>query len=517
MRHASVDKYLQVSYARTSRSYGYKRANISLRGLDESLVFAGGITSTMDDEAICNLASTRAIQCKGIYKECAVKFDISTIYERLNDFCEGCGVSFPVSLRKKDKVEDFTRKTLGAAERVSDERWWRRQLRTRCGRQTEGVLRSVGFVRSGKSAYVSNWAFARWKSAQVRNRKTLSRLEAVTKDACGDELAVDLTDCVDGSVSNPENRRNELMTRARGYQEVAERMGLVCGFFTLTCPSRFHAQLSRGGRNSKYDGSTPIDAMNYLNKTWSLIRAEWGRRGLKVFGFRVAEPNHDGTPHFHFSLFLNEADTDAAWQVFREKALLVDGDEVGAVDSRAVFKVIPAGQATAYIAKYISKNIDGFNVGEDWEAECLASEGALRVRAWASLWGIRQFQQIGSVSVTVWRELRRKREIFDDVTPEEVEALRSAADRGDWREFVELMGGPHVARDEQALRPAYVESEVMASAYGDAVKRLIGVWLKPVARAIGRCMIPTRDKVWFIREREARIKAAQPPPLDLCQ
>jgi len=519
LRHSGVDQFLKTRYIREARSSGYRQANCELRELDKRLTFAGATTASMDDEAICNLASIRSIQSNGIYKARAAKGDIASIGEKLTEFCKAQRVEFPLVIRKKDTESDIAKKIISAAERVSDERWWRRQLRTLSGRQVEGVLRSIGFVRSGKSPYVSNWALMRWKASQARNRKTLSRLEAVTKGDDDDEITYDLQDCIDSSISNPENRRNELMVRMRGYEEIAQGLGLVGLFFTLTTPSKFHAQYASGGRNPKYSGTTPLDALSHLNDVWAKIRAEWARQGIKTFGFRVAEPHHDGTPHYHFLLFFNPDDKEVACDVFGRYALAVDAQEEGALANRWDVVCIDPGRGSAagYIAKYVAKNLDGFSVDVDEEGDCLANEGALRARAWASLWGIRQFQQIGSVSVTVWRELRRKREIFDDLTPEEVEPLRSAADRGDWREFVDLMGGVFVGRDDQTLRPAYVESECVSSRYGEGVKRLIGVWLKPVARALGRCMVSTRDKVWSIRERECALKVAQPPPLDLCQ
>lgn len=520
-KHWGVDKYLQVGYIKKARATGYKSANCQLRDIDDKLAFSPAVSSSLDDQAIKDLASIRAIQCSGIYKEQAVKRDICTASYKLEEYCNLNGVTFPLKVSKKDRESDIALKIIAACERVSDERWWRRQLRKVMGRQTESVLRSAGFVRSGKSPYVSNWALSRWKSSQLRNKKTMSRLEAVTKDETGKEISVDLQDCIDSSMANPENRRNELMVRMRGYEEIAQGLGLVGLFFTLTAPSCFHAQTNRGGVNAKYDGSTPVDAMQHLNKMWSLIRSEWARQGIKTFGFRVAEPHHDGTPHCHFLLFFNPEEKERASEIFGRYALSVDGQEVGASCNRWDVKCIDPclGSAAGYIAKYVAKNLDGYAVEVDEEGGCAGSDGALRARAWASLWGIRQFQQIGSVSVTVWRELRRKRETFDELTPEEVEPLREAADRGDWAQFIELMGGVFVGRNDQTMRPAYVEGETVPTSYCEPVKRLIGVWLKPVGRALGRCLVATRDKVWVVRERVAlgSLGAAKPPPLDLCQ
>ncbi len=42
------------------------------------------------------------------------------------------------------------------------------------------------------------------------------------------------------------------------------------------------------------------------------------------------------------------------------------------------------------------------------EANIQAKENAARVGAWSSVWCIRQFQQLGNIPISLWRELRRQ-------------------------------------------------------------------------------------------------------------
>jgi len=139
-------------------------------------------------------------------------------------------------------------------------------------------------------------------------------------------------------------------------------------------------------------------------------------------------------------LFVKPEQVKALKQIIHHYSLQEDGDEKGAQENRCDFKLIdPAkGSATGYILKYIVKNIDGEGLGEDKFGND-AITAATRINAWASCWCIRQFQQIGGASVSVWRELRRLKESF---FPEStIEKARLAADTSDWKAYIEAMGG----------------------------------------------------------------------------
>lgn len=162
----------------------------------------------------------------------------------------------------------------------------------------------------------------------------------------------------------------------------------------------------------KYAAGYPALFMWRMGKA----RAAISRAGIHVFGFRVVEPHHDGTPHWHMLLFMRPQDVDTVRDILCYHARITDSEELqtpNALKARFHVEAIdPAkGSATGYIAKYISKNIDGFALDGEQDEETGENlrDMAKSVSAWASRWRIRQFQQIGGAPVTVWRELRRLR------------------------------------------------------------------------------------------------------------
>jgi hypothetical protein len=386
----------------------------------------------------------------------------------------------------------------GRIARMQDAAWWRRNLRKQLLRENEAVEHAAGAIHRDRQCYVSDHAVKAKAARRKANAATLAALEVVNEDG----EVFNLGDVAAGTVSNPAVRRGELMLRCRGFGEVADHWGHVARFLTITCPSRFHkftGPIHDQKPNPKWDGSTPKDGQSYLSKVWARIRAAWKRKGYAPYGFRVAEPHHEGCPHWHILLWMPPEDAGffnavrvlqgrrdygagvvgiAGWHAMRDSTSEISYRNRGA---RFTVEVVdPArGNAAGYIAKYISKNIDGLqadgrDIGEDLEAQAPVAQAANRVRDWAGVHGIRQFQQIGGPSVTVWRELRRMRDesagpvqmAFDFETP------RTAADNGDWASFWRAQGGP-MAERSQYLKPFTMETD--SGRYGDTVKRVMGV------------------------------------------
>src|SRR5271170_1725456 len=166
------------------------------------------------------------------------------------------------------------------------------------------------------------------------------------------------------------------MTRMKGFEDIAKELGHVAEFVTLTTPSKFHSMLSDGTANPKYGGYSPREAQAWLAKMWARSRAKFKRKSILVYGFRIAEPHHDGTPHWHMVLFTLAHLVGDVRAVLTEHWLSDDGAERGAASHRIEFQTIDPtkGSATGYISKYVAKNIDGHEVGEDYEAQPAAIE-----------------------------------------------------------------------------------------------------------------------------------------------
>ncbi len=476
---------------------------------------------------------------------------ISLTYDAIATHAKAVGANVPFYAMRDDNLPTECYEI--ALLKMQCDRWWARQLKTirrqflelleiatgQVGKDLYHDKKSKKFKRRGISPYSSKQAQREFNFAQASGRQFLEMMELQSSD--GDVIS--LIEAVKSGMANPANRRNELMLRIRETEELADEMGYVGVFYTITCPSRFHAN------SNKWHGETPKDAQNYLTQTWARARSKLNRRGLKYFGVRVVEPHADGCPHWHMMLFmpknkLQEVNAILRWYFIQEdKTELYD--YYGPVQTRAkvvnewvdinthgthiktvekcvsyragtkkseLFKTYKQkrrewglkksqgkkakapskfyrtfsprfdaikmdkskGSAASYIAKYISKNIDGYQLSDHEDAETGENlqEQANPVLAWASTWNIRQFQFQGSPSVTVYRELRRmpKGKAISDET---IEPIRHAADTANWKDYVKLQGGMCIGR--AANFKSMYEDTQMGNDYAEVVRRIKGI------------------------------------------
>lgn len=355
-----------------------------------------------------------------------------------------------VDLFSSYQLGDLSYSETELRHRLTDSRFWMRRIRRKTLMLICEVERALGYVCKHRAAYCGDTSVKRRQQLQQESERYLQNTSLQNEDG----LSITLAEIAEHTTANPKIRRHELMVRIRGFEEVAKHCQHSAVFVTLTTPSRMHATKASGSPNEHYDGSTVQQAQNYLNHVWQLCRAKLNRDDIQPYGFRVVEPHHDGTPHWHLLLFMPAEQLPHFKNVISHYALQDSGKEKGAKKYRVKFVDIdPAkGSAAGYIAKYISKNIDGFAVGTDTSGT--PSElAAQRINAWARACSIRQFQQIGGPSVTVWRELRRLKSCDDQ--PEELQHAYQAADSSNWAAFCLAMNAVGTPKAEQLLHPYY--------------------------------------------------------------
>ncbi|MCA3995622.1 replication endonuclease [Serratia marcescens] len=482
----------------------------------------------MDDKELRRLADRVAGQLLQNYEDYCDEFVVenggdnaglfedatqSELYGRIAGMARAFNIT-PMHWRKYRKGKLDARSAIASLSRLVNFEWWERQFKAQRTHWREALLIALGNVNRGVSSYASKQAIRDVKARRQSNFDYLNSRELENVET-GERFS--LIDKVMASISNPEIRRMELMAMIAGVEQAAAIRGDKGMFITITTPSKYHPTRAVGKNspkvhfNHKWDDEayTPKDGQRYLVKLFSKIRTAFKDAGLQVYGVRVVEPHHDATPHWHMMLFTSKKQRQQVIDIMRRYAMAEDGDERGAAKNRFDCKHLNKGGAAGYIAKYIAKNIDGYALdGErDHETGELLTDTAAAVTAWASTWRIPQFHFIGLPSRGAWRECRKIRSVsLADEFDETVEAVRAAADAGDFAAYILTQGGPNVARDDQTVRVARRVADER-NVYDEEVQKIAGIF----APHIGA------DRVYETRTTQWRIvaKAVAVEPLTL--
>jgi len=475
LHEAMCERYNQLHHEQ-----GYQAANLFFTHLRNEAQHT--ITVFQDDAAIKDKAKRYAIYCRRLGR----RGEVQAVFA----LAQHDGVIVPDLPDEQAQLK-----------RLYNPEWWLRQLIRKQDRETEHFAIRSGLVNKHRQPYVSDELLARIIARHQRALAIMERMEVVNEQ--GDVL--DMADVVKGSLANPAVRRAELMTRLNGFEQYAETLGHVAEFYTITAPSKYHAN------SDKYNEVTPRDTNVYLQKVWAKIRSKLDRDGVRFYGMRIAEPHADGTPHYHLLLFMRPRDRVQVRDVMRHYALQEDGGENGASSQRFNCKIVDKrkGSAVGYIAKYISKNVDGFGMDDDTDDETgsAISETAKRVRAWASTWGIRQFQQVGGASVGVWRECRRLRDDEKTKDSPTLEAARQAADNADWCKYLQIQDAANTPLRKQLIkvlkqdRMDETTGELNLNQYDEILQEVVGLWFEEESQQ-APVTIVTRAHQWALRLKD---------------
>lgn len=432
-------------------SFGYARSNVGdVRGIVDGLAINASESDIRD--AADSIAASCSFQFAGkdhfaLYAQAAAVF-----------------AGYPIDIPVPNEAKGITAE--GALLRLKDSGWWARKIRTYLMRGAEEAARQNKLTCKSVSAYASMGTVERIKQ---RDKKTREHMEACKLISdLGEELT--LAEVAAKGLSNPRVRFAELMVRIKGYESIAEREGWVANFITYTAPSRFHAVKSRTGEvNEKWEkaGRPSVrDCNDYMQSVWSRARAVCAAENLPFWGVSVKEPHHDGSVHVHAMIFSRTPMEAVRFnEILRAEAMKDSPNEAGAKKHRYTVERIRKSVG-GYIVKYLAKNLssddyrgepaqdnlfdggegeqrDLFTISADGGKDYLkesVDEAVEKVRCWAGCHGVSRFRVFGGPPVGVWRELRRVRDRFDGSV--DIEAVRSAADAGDYGRYIDAMGGP---------------------------------------------------------------------------
>ncbi|WET39888.1 replication endonuclease [Citrobacter enshiensis] len=333
--------------------------------------------------------------------------------------------------------------------------WWETRLRKEINRLKEKLLISLGLVQKRISAYISRDMYASGQQ-KINDRIHFLSNRCVLNAESQKDIATLFQMAMSG-IANPRVQKSELAQILFGTYKYSIQCNHISRLFTITLPSSYHSTKIDGTPCDNWNGLSPKESQAKLEERWKKARAALSE--VSVYGTRIVEPHHDATPHWHIIVYMPRDYDEKVISVF-EKYFSDESDSLS--ENRMLSHEIVRNEAALhYLMKYMVSSIPGL---ADEKAICdstgdLYSRIAIRVKIWASLWGIRRFQHFGLPEIGVWRECRRIRStnITHDLG-QKAEAVRHAADHSDFAKYIEMQGGAGIKRSGRTLQVAREKS-----------------------------------------------------------
>ncbi|MGI3747121.1 MAG: replication endonuclease [Janthinobacterium lividum] len=207
------------------------------------------------------------------------------------------GIKVPIS--KKSTMA-------GLAGRLSDARWWRRQINRLADNRREHLAqinRKLG--RREAEQCCSEATLSIMRARKLKTDKFLGNTYRVVSGTVGLETPR-VFSLLEVAQAQQANRIHELYVDIKAMEKIATDRGWAWVFITLTASSEYHSNPALG-RNVYNADLRPSDANKAIGRDWVAIGNALKERGFKpsetYFGFRVTEVHEDGCPHWHILVF----------------------------------------------------------------------------------------------------------------------------------------------------------------------------------------------------------------------
>lgn len=189
-------------------------------------------------------------------------------------------------------------------KKACDKGWWRRRGMKQLRIVQELDQMSCRRVGAGaQSQYSSKLAVDHLKHSQAAGEQFLKNSVLYCHDTGN---TISLQDVA----TTPQMRAAKAYSVLKSIEKMGVAAGMKAAMLTITAPSEWHANPKSRRRDHKWNGKTPLECHQHLSACWERLRACLAKKGIKLAGVRVEEPQKDGTPHFHIAFFYRKEDED---------------------------------------------------------------------------------------------------------------------------------------------------------------------------------------------------------------